>query len=506
MAKKLIFLLFPLAVLAQPGNYTCIWHTTGNDVYSCLGMSLVSAGDINDDGYDDILASSDSVVYLYLGGNPMDTIPDLIFEVPRDYSYPTLPRECLDLNGDGYPDFTILGDSLGYNSMYLFFGGPNMDNQPDLIFHCDSTGYFQNFYGDYSSMGDFNGNGYYDLVVANGSYWPPMDLGNGKIYVYYGGPDIDNIPDWTVTGYYNSYGSLGVFISSSGDVNNDGYDDILCRGISDSNGEGIVLFHGGTCPDTTVDWETQHYNDFWDGGISIIPDFNADGYDEISYGAPVGCGAYIFYGSSNIGQQWDIHLIGLGNSTTSCVYIGDVNCDSWGDYATSEMNDDIINIFFLHPGISGIAYQDISIQIDNPLDVKYAGDVNGDSVDDFILNTWYNHFGYNWQGKIFIYSDTSLSSVKPNIGLSIPSFTLYQNSPNPFNNKTNIEFSINTDDVIKVSIYDILGYKVAELLNEKVLIGNYRIQWKANNFPSGIYFLEITDGKYRETKAMQLLK
>jgi hypothetical protein len=183
-----------------------------------------------------------------------------------------------------------------------------------------------------------------------------------------------------------------------------------------------------------------------------------------------------------------------------------VNCDSWGDYATSEMNDDIINIFFLHPGISGIAYQDISIQIDNPLDVKYAGDVNGDSVDDFILNTWYNHFGYNWQGKIFIYSDTSLSSVKPNIGLSIPSFTLYQNSPNPFNNKTNIEFSINTDDVIKVSIYDILGYKVAELLNEKVLIGNYRIQWKANNLPSGIYFLEITDGKYRETKAMQLLK
>ncbi|MEJ2104167.1 MAG: T9SS type A sorting domain-containing protein, partial [Ignavibacteriaceae bacterium] len=91
---------------------------------------------------------------------------------------------------------------------------------------------------------------------------------------------------------------------------------------------------------------------------------------------------------------------------------------------------------------------------------------------------------------------------------SVPSeYTLNQNYPNPFNPGTTIEFSL-PDDVsnVKLSIYNVLGEKVAELVNTALTAGNYQYQWNANNFASGMYLYELRTDKFVAVKKMLLLK
>jgi len=80
---------------------------------------------------------------------------------------------------------------------------------------------------------------------------------------------------------------------------------------------------------------------------------------------------------------------------------------------------------------------------------------------------------------------------------SLPvSFSLSQPHPNPFNSTTVIEFSIPKGSFVSLNVYDILGREIEQLLNNKYLdAGYYKLQWNANLFPSGIYFVEMTGGK-----------
>jgi len=90
-------------------------------------------------------------------------------------------------------------------------------------------------------------------------------------------------------------------------------------------------------------------------------------------------------------------------------------------------------------------------------------------------------------------------------------FTLSQNFPNPFNPRTTIKYSIpsgnNGEQLnVKLAVYDVLGRKVATLVNEKKSSGNYRIFFDGNDLPSGIYFYKLTAGSFTEVKKMVLMK
>lgn len=89
-------------------------------------------------------------------------------------------------------------------------------------------------------------------------------------------------------------------------------------------------------------------------------------------------------------------------------------------------------------------------------------------------------------------------------------FILYQNYPNPFNPVTTIKFSVpdvGTGPALSVLVvYDILGKKIATLVNEEKLPGTYEVKFDASHLPSGIYFYRLLVGNYSETKSMVLLK
>jgi len=92
-------------------------------------------------------------------------------------------------------------------------------------------------------------------------------------------------------------------------------------------------------------------------------------------------------------------------------------------------------------------------------------------------------------------------------------FNLYQNYPNPFNPTTNINFDIPLNSYVSLSIYNILGEKVATLVDENLLAGKYKIEWDASGYPSGIYYCIIdshTDKReavdFNKTMKMVLIK
>lgn len=85
-------------------------------------------------------------------------------------------------------------------------------------------------------------------------------------------------------------------------------------------------------------------------------------------------------------------------------------------------------------------------------------------------------------------------------------YSLYQNYPNPFNPNTKIKFDISKKVFVNMTIYNSLGKKVAELVNETLNPGIYEAEFKGENFDSGIYFCRLSAGNFKTTIQMALIK
>lgn len=91
--------------------------------------------------------------------------------------------------------------------------------------------------------------------------------------------------------------------------------------------------------------------------------------------------------------------------------------------------------------------------------------------------------------------------------LTIPSdYILNQNYPNPFNPATTIRFAIPQSEFVSLKVYDVIGNEVANLVNEELVAGSYKVQFDAATLTSGIYFYQLITGNYSETKKMNLIK
>ena len=85
-------------------------------------------------------------------------------------------------------------------------------------------------------------------------------------------------------------------------------------------------------------------------------------------------------------------------------------------------------------------------------------------------------------------------------------FELSQNIPNPFNPVTQISYTLPRDGHVKLEIYNLLGQKVATLVDEYQQAGQKTVNWEAKDFASGIYFYKLSSGDFTATKKMVLTK
>ena len=85
-------------------------------------------------------------------------------------------------------------------------------------------------------------------------------------------------------------------------------------------------------------------------------------------------------------------------------------------------------------------------------------------------------------------------------------FALMQNYPNPFNPSTTINYSLPTQAMVEISIFNALGENVATLVNEIKEAGNYTVEFNAAGYSSGIYFYQIKANDFVSVKKMILMK
>lgn len=86
------------------------------------------------------------------------------------------------------------------------------------------------------------------------------------------------------------------------------------------------------------------------------------------------------------------------------------------------------------------------------------------------------------------------------------SYQLYQNYPNPFNPVTNINFYLPERSYVKITVFNLLGLQVAQLVNESREAGTHTVTFDGSDLAGGIYFYKLETGKFIQTRKLTLLK
>ncbi len=158
------------------------------------------------------------------------------------------------------------------------------------------------------------------------------------------------------------------------------------------------------------------------------------------------------------------------------------------------------------PVVTGIIA--LMLQMKPDLDAAQVKQILHESArsDKFTGTTPNTHWGY---GKIDALNALTLVSqitdVKEN-SITPASYSLEQNYPNPFNPSTTIKYQVRTEGMVRLNVYNVLGEKVATLVNEVKPAGSYEARFTAFNLASGIYFYKLQSGSFEETKKMILIK
>jgi hypothetical protein len=345
-------------------NTVPAWSYESNVINAELGASVSCAGDVNGDGYGDALFGAPyltngqnyegRVMAFYGDASGLEGTP---FWVAEGEASPGLLGRGLctagDVNGDGYADIVAgapaweEGDHFDEGKVAIWHGGPDA---PSYVQHVTEGNQEEAQYGSAVALGDFDADGYAEYVVGAGFYDVGGVVDQGQVWIYPGGPGAPSVvPSQTLTGNPRR-DRFGTSVDNAHDVNGDGYDDLIVGAVDallpsgDVGGQAHV-FHGGPAGvSTSPDWTTYGETQFAQYGhaVSWAGDVNGDGYADVLVGAPNHAHghsaegkAYVYLGGPlglDTSPVWTFE----GDATGSLLgwdvaAVGDVNRDGFGD-------------------------------------------------------------------------------------------------------------------------------------------------------------------------------
>jgi hypothetical protein len=306
------------------------WTAEGDSIYIEFGSSVGTAGDINGDGYADVLIGSQYYdargrAYVYYGSaTGLSAAPAWTAEGTRwGGRFGGNSSTAGDVNADGYADIIIGETADDYGQVlngraYVYYGSAaGLSSSADWVVENDQAG---SSFGRVGAAGDINGDGYADVLVSAPGY--NNDQSNsGRAYLYYGSASgLETIPAWmTESHQVDAYlGSSG--LSTAGDVNGDGYADVLLGAYAFDNGqsdEGSAFLYLGSASglSATPDWTAEsNQAGAQSGNTDAAGDVNGDGYSDIIIGAPT-------YDGSQTDQGRVFAYYGFGSQASLVVTI-----------------------------------------------------------------------------------------------------------------------------------------------------------------------------------------
>ncbi|NIA69373.1 hypothetical protein HBA54_12300 [Pelagibius litoralis] len=434
-----------LAGLTVPQGFVIVGDKLGDEA----GTSVSSAGDVNGDGFDDIIVGAPfgddggdaaGEAYVVFGkasgfgtvdlSNPLD--PAVGFVIVGDRSGDRAGSgvsSAGDVNGDGFDDIIVGapgGDDGGGSAgeAYVVFGKADGFGTVDLSALTPTDGFV--IRGDrggdqagrsVSSAGDVNGDGFDDLIVGAPFGDDGIDDQAGKAYVVFGKAGGFDTVDLTGLSAANGFvivgdtsgDRAGWSVSSAGDVNGDGFDDLIVGAYWGDDGggdagEAYVVF-GKASGFGTIDVtglaasgngfviQGDTANDQAGYSVSSAGDVNGDGFDDLIVGARFG---------------------GDGGTTSGEAYVVFGKAGGFGTVDLSVLSP--TDGFVIVGGAREAAGYSVSS----------AGDVNGDGFDDLIVGAARDSDGGTWAGGAYVifgkaggFGTVDLTSLVPADGFVI---------------------------------------------------------------------------------------
>ncbi len=497
-----------------------------------FGISVAGAGDLNGNGADDFIVGAPvengdgplgglaGRIYVYDGGT--GALIWNLFPPPfLGQRYGTTVAGGSDINGDGIND--IIAGSLSDKA--LAFSGATGDT---LFLMEHPTGLFSTSFGvEVGDAGDFNNDGSSDVIV--GAY--NEDVGGflraGRAYVF-GGPNGGLIA--TLESPLLEDGQFGIDVAGAGDVNNDGWDDVIIgayldrvNGLSDS---GRAYVFSGATEDTLfslqapVPLQSAHFGKAVDG----LGDITGDGRADVIVGAlqdfvwpsfSKGGKAYVFSGAdgSLVYELQSPTPDTNGFFGSQVAGVGDYDGDGINDMVVCAHTEDEGGIngsgrAHVFSGATGLLLDTfVSPNLENfgrfGIGGAAGGDINNDGRSDIMIGAGLEvSAGLNDAGRAYLFT-APLATPAPPLRSA---FNLGQNVPNPFNPNTVIHFELSRPAMAQLTVFDARGRRVEVLLDKWLESGSHVVHWDAAQNASGTYFYELSVGGQVATQKMVLLK
>ncbi len=412
--------------LGSPAGPSLVWSVMGSVAGAQLGNVVSTAGDVDGDGCADVIVGArfyhagqagEGAAFVYRGTSG---------GVSAEHGWSASGEQATanlgwsvasagDVDGDGCADvivgaYAFDAGEVDEGRAFLFRGSSGgLATAPDWTAEGDQADAWFGY--SVAAAGDVNGDGFVDVLVGA----PKFDDGEvdeGRVLVYLGAEaGLASVPAWTVESDQTD-GQLGRSVSSAGDVNGDGFGDVLYAAFG---GTGLAAVHHGTSagPAATPAWSVPGPFAALAGGAAVASagDVDRDGYSDVLVASSPGSASVAAYHGGVDGLSdtaaWSTSF---ATGYVSVAGAADVNGDGYADVLVGAAALGIGGrAYVYHGGVFGLAptpawEEDVGdAGADYGWSVSTAGDVNGDGCADVVVGAPHFDGGEADEGRAYVY-------------------------------------------------------------------------------------------------------